>query len=66
MQNLIRTFDTLANEYREYLSCMKLFRTDAHPLVDFFFRIAITRMSNEIASKKNATENFRLGWENKH
>lgn len=50
----------------EYLSCMKLFRTDAHPLVDFFFRIAITRMSNEIASKKNATENFRLGWKNMH
>ena len=46
----------------EYLHCMKLFRTDAHPLTDFFFRIAIERMTQEIEDKKNATENFKKGW----
>lgn len=55
-----------SSQRAEYLSCMKSFRTDAHPLVDFFFRTAIARMTTEIASKKNATENFRLGWENVH
>lgn len=46
----------------EYIECMKLFRTDALPLIDFFFRTAMDRMSNEIEAKKNATENFRKGW----
>lgn len=48
-----------SSQRQEYLSCMKAFRTDAHPLVDFFFRIAIHRMTEEIAMKKNGTENFR-------
>lgn len=47
----------------EYLSCMKQFRKDALPLVNFFFETAIERMQKEIADKKNATENFRTGWE---
>lgn len=46
----------------EYLQCMKLFRTDALPLTDFFFRTAIERMTQEIEAKKNATENFQKGW----
>lgn len=46
----------------EYIECMKLFRTDALPLIGFFFRTAMERMSNEIEAKKNATENFRKGW----
>lgn len=47
----------------EYLSCMKAFRTDALPLTEFFFRTAIARMEQEIAAKKNATENFMVGWD---
>lgn len=47
----------------EYLSCMKAFRTDAQPLTEFFFRTAIARMEQEIAAKKNATENFMVGWD---
>lgn len=49
----------------EYLSCMKAFRTDAQPLIEFFFHTAIDRMEREITDKKNATENFRTGWEHK-
>lgn len=48
----------------EYLSCMKAFRNDAQPLIEFFFRTAIMRMEKEIADKKNATENFKTGWNN--
>lgn len=36
----------------EYLSCMKAFRTDAQPLIDFFFHTAIDRMEREIAEKR--------------
>lgn len=51
------------SQRQEYLSCMKLFRTDAHPLVDFFFNTSIHRMQQEIENKKNATENFRTGFD---
>lgn len=46
----------------EYLECMKLFRTDAEPLTDFFFNTTISRMEAEIEQKRNATDNFRSGW----
>lgn len=47
----------------EYLECMKLFRTDAEPLTDLFFNTSIARMQQEIDQKRNASENFRMGWE---
>lgn len=53
----------IPKERREdYLDCMKMFRTEALPLVNLFFEIAIDRMQNEISAKKNATENFRSRW----
>lgn len=39
-----------------YLECMKLFRNDAEPLVDFFFDVAISRMSSEIEQKQSASD----------
>lgn len=54
----------IKNEQRaDYLTAMKIFRKDAHPLVSLFFHTAIDRMKGEIEDKKNATENFRMGWE---
>ena len=32
-------------------------------IIDFFYRTLIGRMEREIAEKRNATENFRLGWD---
>lgn len=47
----------------DYLNCMKTFRTSAEPLTDFFFATTISRMKREIEQKRNATENFRFGWQ---
>ena len=47
----------------DYLSAMKTFRKNARPLLSLFFHTAIDRMKSEIEEKKNATENFRVGWE---
>lgn len=51
-------------ERQEYIECLKLFRKEsARPLITFFFRTANNRMRSEIDEKRNATENFRMGWE---
>ena len=39
-----------------YLECMKSFRNNAEPLVDFFFDVAISRMSSEIEQKQSASD----------
>ncbi len=39
-----------------YLECMKSFRENAEPLVDFFFDVAIGRMETEIKEKLSATK----------
>lgn len=50
------------NQRTDYLNCMKVFRESAEPLTDFFFETTINRMEQEILQKRNATENYRLGW----
>ena len=44
-----------------YLECMKLFRENAEPLVDFFFNTAIVRMEREIEQKRIAGEELNSG-----
>lgn len=44
-----------------YLDCMKLFRTEAEPLVDFFFDVAVRRMESEMEQKRSADEDVMSG-----
>lgn len=39
-----------------YLECMKSFRNNAEPLVDFFFDVSISRMTSEIEQKQSAND----------
>jgi len=44
-----------------YIECMKLFRKNAEPLVDFFFNTATARMEREIEQKRNAEDELNSG-----
>lgn len=48
----------------EYISALRLFRKETKEhLIAFFYKTLISRMQQEIDDKRNATENFKVGWE---
>lgn len=49
------------NDYIDTLKSCKKHRTHI-PIISFFFKTAIEQMKNEIAQKKNLTENFYLNF----
>lgn len=55
-----------SSERETYIHCLKLFRKESKEyLIGFFFRIAISRMRQEINDKINMSENFKIGFTDK-